>query len=322
MQTSELAGRLYLGTRSGVLALELVDGGWRRGEVLWRDRPVLNLAIDPFLPARLHAVVQDDGLYRSEDGGHSWERYLEGDFQVLGLRPDRPEILYAGGQPPEVYRSTDHGGLWTAMRLGRQQGPTAAAGEGLPARVRALVFDPSRRASLYVGVEGGGLVRSFDGGREWIALVARGLPVEIKSLLPLPGSQSLLLAGTAKGLYGSADEGISWAPDGIGMAEPEVLALARSGEGLVAAAHPRGADDEPWGTLPARLYRRPDGSGRWWQVSEPLDGTVHGFAGHPDGNLLYAGTTGGTVWVSRDSGLGWRPLARGLPPIHSLSLVV
>lgn len=317
MPISTVEPRLYLGTQAGVLALALGSDGWRRGEVLWRERPVLALAVDPFVPQRLHAVVENDGLYRSEDAGHSWERYLAGDFQVLGLRPDRPEIVYAGGDPPEVYRSTDSGGLWTAMRLSGHRERPADAGSALW-RVRALVFDPARRSSLYVGVEGGGLVRTFDGGREWIELTARGLPIEIKSLLPGPEPGRILFAGTAKGLYCSADEGFTWAADGIGMAEPEVLALARSGDGLLAAAHPRGADDQAWGTLPARLYRRPTGSARWWPVAEPLDGTVHGFASHPDGRWVYAGTTGGTVWASQDGGLSWRPIARGLPPIHGL----
>ena len=319
MSTTTDEERLYLGTQAGLLVLALRNDGWQRGEVLWRDRSVLALAVDPFLPRRLHAVVENDGLYRSEDGGRSWERYLAGDFQVLGLRPDRPEIVYAGGEPPEIYRSTDSGGRWTAMQLsGQRDRPTDTTCP--PWRVRALVFDPARRASLYVGVEGGGLVRTFDGGREWIALTARGLPIEIKSLLPMPEPTRALFAGTAKGLYCSLDEGFTWTTDGIGMAEPEVLALASTSEGLLAAAHPRGADDQAWGTLPARLYRRPTGSARWWQVSEPLDGAVHGFATHSDGIRVYAGTTGGTVWSSQDAGLSWRPIARGLPPIHGLTL--
>ncbi|HQZ69699.1 MAG: WD40/YVTN/BNR-like repeat-containing protein [Anaerolineae bacterium] len=319
MSTTSVEERLYLGTQAGLLVLDLGPEGWRRGEVLWRDRPVLALAVDPFLPQRLHAVVENDGLYRSEDGGRSWDRYRTGDFQVLALRPDRPEIVYAGSEPPEVYRSTDSGGLWTAMRLtGHQERSDDAA--GVPWRVRALVFDPARHASLYVGVEGGGLVRTYDGGREWIELTARGLPLEIKSLLPLPEPNRALFAGTAKGLYCSLDEGFTWTADGIGMAEPEVLALAHTSEGLLAAAHPRGADDQAWGNLPARLYRRPAGSARWWQVSEPLDGAVHGFSTHSDGRRVYAGTTGGTVWTSNDAGLSWRPIARGLPPIHGLAL--
>jgi photosystem II stability/assembly factor-like uncharacterized protein len=319
MSTTLGGERLYLGTQAGLLVLDLGPEGWQRGEVLWRDRRVLSLAVDPFLPERLHAVVENDGLYRSEDGGRSWERYRTGDFQVLALSPDRPEIVYAGSEPPEVYRSTDSGGLWTAMRLtGHRERPAGDA--CTPWRVRALVFDPVRRSSLYVGVEGGGLIRTYDGGREWIELTARGLPIEIKSLLPTPEPKEALFAGTAKGLYCSLDEGFSWASDGIGMAEPEVLALAHTGEGLLAAAHPRGADDQAWGILPARLYRRPFGSARWWQVSEPLDGAVHGFTTHSDGRRVYAGTTGGTIWASRDAGLTWRTIARGLPPIHGLAL--
>jgi photosystem II stability/assembly factor-like uncharacterized protein len=310
--------RLLLGTRNGVLALSLTQEGWDTGAVLWRDRPVSAIAVDPAAPDRIHVSVYDDGVYRSEDGGRTWERYLWAELHALAVRPDHPELVYAGGEPAEVYRSTDSGSYWTPLRLaGGREG--AAATDPAWRRVRSLAFDPAATSTVYAAVEGVGILVTFDGGREWTALAAKGLPAEVRVLWIGPEERPALWAGTAAGLWRSDDQGFGWADAGVGIGDPEVLALAGTADALLAAGHPRALVDW-WDTAPARLYRRGAGSARWWPVTEPLDGAVYGFAGRHGHPAVYAGTTGGTVLVSRDAGASWSALARGLPPIRTMAL--
>jgi photosystem II stability/assembly factor-like uncharacterized protein len=311
------ASRLLLGTRAGVLALHLTEGGWDRAEVLWRDRPISALAVDPAEPERIHVTVYQDGIYRSEDGGRTWERYLWAELHTLAVRPDRPELVYAGGEPAEVYRSTDRGSYWTAMQLAGPYRGAQPPSHPTWRRVRGLTFDPGHAATVFAAIEGGGIVATFDGGREWVALAAEGLPADVQALAIGPGEA--LWAGTAAGLYRSEDRGFRWAEAGAGLAEPNVLAVAPLGEAVLAAGHPRGLVDW-WDQPPARLYRRPGGSARWWPVSEPLDGAVYGFAAAPAGETVFTATTGGSVLASRDGGATWSTLARGLPPVRALAL--
>lgn len=311
--------RLLLGTRSGVMALRLTDAGWDTGAVLWREHPISAIAVDPAVPERIHVSVYDDGIYRSEDGGRTWERYLWAELHALAIRPDRPELVYAGGEPPEVYRSTDNGSYWTAMQLtGRYQGPHPPA-HPTWRRVRSLAFDPGSAATVYAAIEGGGVVATFDGGREWIALATQGLPADVQVLATSSAASEALWAGTAAGLYRSDDRGFHWLDAGVGIGERNVLALAVLGDALLAAGHPRPLADW-WDQTPARLYRRGPGSARWWPVSEALDGAVYGFAGWPESQDVYAGTTGGSVFRSRDGGATWGLMARGLPAIRALAL--
>lgn len=311
--------RLLLGTRAGVMALHLTAGGWDSGAMLWRDHPISALAVDPAAPERVHVSVYDDGVYRSEDGGRTWERYLWAELHALAIRPDRPELVYAGGEPPEVYRSTDSGSYWTAMQLtGHYQGPRPPV-HPTWRRVRSLAFDPGSAATVYAAIEGGGVVATFDGGREWIALATQGLPSDVQVLAVGGSAAETLWAGTAAGLYRSDDRGFQWQDAGVGIGERNVLALATPGDSMLCAAHPRPLADW-WDQPPARLYRRGAGSARWWPVTEPLDGAVYGFATWPESQDLYAGTTGGSVLRSRDGGASWTAMARGLPAIRTMAL--
>ncbi len=337
--------RLYLGTRQGLLALDLAGRGWRTGSVLWRDRAINALAIDPADPRRILASVEGAGLHRSEDGGEAWRRCLPARLHALATRPDRPELIYAGAEPPEVYRSTDSGEHWTALRA-----DAGSAGLLAPRsawrRVRALAFEPENGACVYAGIEGGGIVKSFDGGRSWIELAARGLPASVQCLLLPPDRPGTVLAGTREGVFVSEDEGFEWTGDGAGLEEPDVRALACLSGGMVAAAHVLGdaRDLGDHGTpdagdavrtstsatsgmsatsatsASARLYHRPRGSIRWWPASEVLDGAVSDVAFRGDGEAAFVGTTGGSLWGSVDGGRSWRRLARGLPPILALAL--
>ena len=92
---------------------------------------------------RLYTKSGDRGIYRSEDGGATWQRVLEGTgwtgFIDLVRHPTDPEIVYAaawersrrphdfveGGSGTGIYRSDDGGRTWTRLEGGFPQGRDA-----------------------------------------------------------------------------------------------------------------------------------------------------------------------------------------------------
>ena len=120
------------------------------------------------------------GVYRSRDGGGTWERVLFIDDQTgavdLCLDPTNPSILYAttwqvrrnfwhlssGGPECALYRSDDGGGSWINLNdtpgwpSGMKGKIGVSASGARPGRVWAIVE-----------AEGGGLFRSDDYGATW-----------------------------------------------------------------------------------------------------------------------------------------------------------
>jgi photosystem II stability/assembly factor-like uncharacterized protein len=118
---------------------------------------------------------EDRGVYRSRDGGASWERVLHVSERAgavdLALDPNNPRILFAaiwqvvrkpwaltsGGEESGLYRSVDGGDTWKELT------------EGLPAGIKGRIgvsvsaARPNRVWAL-VEAEEGGLFRSENGG--------------------------------------------------------------------------------------------------------------------------------------------------------------
>ena len=127
------------------------------------------------------APSQERGVFRSTDGGDTWERVLYRDDQTgaIDLVIDRndPDVLYAalweayrreytmssGGPGSGMFKSTDGGDTWTEMtrRPGMPQ-------DGVVGRIGVAVSsaDSDRVYALFEHDEGG-LFRSDDGGDTW-----------------------------------------------------------------------------------------------------------------------------------------------------------
>ncbi|MFC6768344.1 WD40/YVTN/BNR-like repeat-containing protein, partial [Natrinema soli] len=148
------------------------------------------VAAAPDAPARSVVGTFDDGLFRSTDGGETFDR-LETGFAAEGraatrgtdeetvesdpvmsvtVSPHDPRVVYAGTEPSRVYRSRDGGDSWTRLE-GLVDLPSADEWYFPPRpdthHVRWLEVDPFDPDRLYVGIEAGAFVYTPDGGDTW-----------------------------------------------------------------------------------------------------------------------------------------------------------
>ena len=130
-----------------------------------------------------------DGIYRSRDGGASWEnvglKQSEHISEII-VHPRNSNIIFVASQGPlwksggqrGFYKSTDGGQTWNRT-LGNNEwtGVTdIALDPNNPKRIYAATWDRHRTVAAYMGGgPGTGLHRSDDGGNSWTKL-AKGLP--------------------------------------------------------------------------------------------------------------------------------------------------
>jgi photosystem II stability/assembly factor-like uncharacterized protein len=145
---------------------------------------VHKIARHPSRPDRLY-LQNHWGLYRSDDGGDSWQDIARGvpsDFGFcMAVHPHDPETAYIVPLESDGFRCTPEGKL-RVYRTRDGGGSWQPLSEGLPQRdafetvVRdAMGTDQEQRAGIYFGTRSGKLFASRDDGDSWMA-VAQGLP--------------------------------------------------------------------------------------------------------------------------------------------------
>jgi photosystem II stability/assembly factor-like uncharacterized protein len=163
-----------------------------------------------------YAWMKNRGLYRSTDGGASWEQVSEEEgwsVQSLVLSPRFPTdgMLFVGALFGQLHQSLDGGFTWQDLSMGLPEGTVW---------VRALVLSPDSESdgTLFAGLDEG-VIKSTDGGRTWQPVNA-GLPLKdddkLPSVLSLAISPDYASDGTLfvglvdYGVYRSVDGGESW----------------------------------------------------------------------------------------------------------------
>jgi photosystem II stability/assembly factor-like uncharacterized protein len=191
---------LYVANELGIY--KTTDGAQSWTQIT--DMRTSSLAISPH--GRIFAGVYEaygysGGIYRSDDGGSSWEMASVGlPSQVgvasaLAIAPGAPYIIYAGIQGAGLYKSLDNGDTWQSINSGFFTTP----------QVRLIAVDPYDSQVVYFSALAGlTLFRSDNGGASWQP-IGEGLPSEPFSLVIDPGNQQVIYAGTWGGVYRSLD---------------------------------------------------------------------------------------------------------------------
>ena len=288
---------------------------------------------------------------KAEDGKGETVRKT---FWLTPGHASEPGVWYAGISPPALFRSEDGGDTWEGVKgFNEHPNRREWAGIGEEFEIpggnllHSIQIDPRDPRHMYVGISVGGVFETRDQGATWEP-INKGI---VSYFLPDPEAEfghdphclrihpmnpDLLYTQTHTGIFRMDREEACW--QHIGAAMPQEVGDI----GFPIVLHPRDPNTawvfpmdgtEIWprtspGGRPA-AYRTSDG-GRTWTRQDGGFPREHGYftvkrqamtcdGGDPLG--LYLGTTGGQIWGSLDEGHNWVKLADALPEILAVEAV-
>jgi photosystem II stability/assembly factor-like uncharacterized protein len=326
---------LYAGSRDYGLWKTLDDGvtwdfvtvgdltGWWNVYVLGMDPVDKSLIYAYVADVRLYAPgvfnPEEDGIYRTFDGGGTWEKVAFHEYPGT-YRPVR-EIAIAPSNGNVVYVTTQgYGPFMTNDVLGvGDVDDWVSIGNGLvDLLVLAMILNPLDNKIVYAGTDEG-LYKTTDGGLTW---ERKGLKGEIVfALVSDPMNMNIIYVATNSGVYKTTDGGESWSePGGYWFYS---LAIGRNplnpGVNIIYGGSAFGLGVQK---------AEDDGSIPWDQVvwEDKNNGLsedekyVTCLAIDPsDPSILYAGSSGtGKVLKTQDGGNTWERKVDGLPPDESV----
>src|SRR5450432_1098539 len=252
-----------------------------------------------------------------------------------------PETVYAGAEDASLFRSVDGGKSWQELPgLRSAKGNLWQPGAGGMC-LHTILLDPSQPTRIFVAISAAGAFRSDDAGQTWRpinhGLQSEGIPDPdaevghcVHRLAMHPSRPGVLFMQKHWDVMRSDDAGESWHeisgnlptdfgfPIDVHAHEPDTVYVV-----------PITSDSKHYpldGQL--RVYRSRTGGNEW----EPLT------KGLPQANCyvdvlrdamavdsldscgVYFGTTGGQVSCTPDAGDSWAPIVRDLPAVVSVEV--
>ena len=287
------------------------------------------LAVDPDGARAAFVGCRRRGLWRSEDGGATWEATRLPERDVFSVAVSRADgALYAGCEPSMLFRSRDSGASWEELSSLREI-PSAPTWSFPPrpwtSHVRWIAPSPHDSSRLLVGIELGGLMVSEDGGETWHDHRPGAQP-DVHALAWHPTAPGRAYEAGGGGAAWSFDGGLTWRPADTGRDRHYTWGLAVDPDDpdcwyVSASPGPRYAHAS--GRASAHVYRW-RGEGPWEALAgglpQPLEAMPYALLALR--SRLVAGLADGRAYASEDKGDSWRPLElRGdaLPAILALA---
>ena len=305
---------LLVGTIKGafILRSNAQRKRWEIGGPYFHGQSVYALAYDGRAGRpRIWAATQTywgTMLRSSDDFGKSWSNpqeapvrfpadagvSLKNIWQIVPGRPGEPNVLYCGVEPAALFKTEDGGESWSLVR-GLFEHPHRhrwVPGNGGLA-LHTILLDPVDPARMYVGISAGGVYRTTDAGATWTAqnrgIRATFQPEQypefgqcVHKMALHPARPERIFLQNHWGIYRSDNYGESWTDVGSGLP---------SDFGFPVVTHPRNPDC---------VYIVPVESDE--------------FRCACDGRLR--------VYRTRNAGVSWEALARGLPQKRAYETVL
>ena len=308
------------------------DGGqfWRNvSDGYFQTAAVGALACSPSHPNVLYAgtgetsiridVSHGDGVYRSADGGQSWQHMGLSDTRFIGkivVHPLNPDIVYVAAlghaygpnRDRGVYRSLDGGRNWEQVLFRSEKaGAIDITMDAQNPHILYASFWEAFRSfhQISSGGEDSSLYRSLDGGESWEEITHnKGLPRTLLGKMGVSASPAqsgrlwaLIEAKQGQGLYRSDDYGVTWQ-----MLSDKPELTGRSWYYMHILADP--VDAESVYVMCFSFFRSDDGGRNWEEIGTP-HGDNHALWIDPqDNRRMIEGNDGGAC-ISYNRGASW-----------------
>jgi photosystem II stability/assembly factor-like uncharacterized protein len=206
--------------QNSLLAVDSTKDGWKARESLKRLNPS-SLAFDPQNPGIGYCGTFDDGLWRTDNDGHTWDKTSlnASGSNIMSLSVSRIEKgekgfgrLFVGMEPSIIYSSIDGGNTWEKIDEFNEL-PSSSTWSFPPRpwthHVRWIEPDVNDENYIFAAIEAGALIRSVDGGKSWIDRVERG-PYDTHTLRTHKEAPQRLFSAAGDGYFESRDYGNTW----------------------------------------------------------------------------------------------------------------
>jgi photosystem II stability/assembly factor-like uncharacterized protein len=253
-----------------------------------------------------------------------------------------PDTVYAGVEDAAMFRTTDGGASWQELPGLRNHGSGAkwqpgAGGLGL----HTILLDPTNAQRMFIAISAAGAFRTDDGGTTWTP-INRGLKSQyipdpeaevghcVHRIAMHPSRPNTLFMQKHWDVMRTDDAGGQWTevsgnlptdfgfPIDVHAHEPDTIYVVP----ITSDSH----HFPPEGKL--RVYRSRTGGNEWEPLTNGLpqqDCYVNVLrdamaVDRLDSCGIYFGTTGGQVYASANAGDTWTPIVRDLPAVLSVEV--
>jgi photosystem II stability/assembly factor-like uncharacterized protein len=256
--------------------------------------------------------------------------------------PRDPDTVYAGVEDAALFRSVDGGQTWDELSGLRCHPTGASWQPGAGGMcLHTIVVDPANPERIFIAISAAGAFRSEDAGQTWRP-INRGLQSQfmpdpdaevghcVHRIAMHPKQPNVLFMQKHWDVMRSDNAGDSWHevsgnlptdfgfPIDVHAHEPETIYVVP----ITSDSH----HFPPEGKL--RVYRSRTGGNEWEALTKGLpqrDCYVNVLrdamaVDSLDSCGIYFGTTGGQVYASADAGDSWAPIVRDLPAVMSVEV--
>jgi len=269
-----------------------------------------DLIFDPVNTDTAYAAASTGGVYKSIDGGLTWQKINKGienlDVTAIGIAPTDPDEIYAGTYRGGLYKWDDEGENWTRSDTGFQDS----------AITYSIEIDPDQANRVFVSTRGlstnhhapwnGVVYRSENAGESWTEVLTNvgGSSEEdwAYDLSIHPENTDIIFAATHEhGAYRSENQGDSWSAINTGVTDTTARAIEHDPSSTYKGEAYLGVFER------TGMFKSSNGGDNWTLFGSGLsDARIYKLSIDPDNtDIIYTATFGDGVMKTTNGGSSW-----------------